>query len=138
MSRRPARAQDIDTLALSLPEVAESTAWGARSFAVRGKNFIIFRTPSPDALDEAGERLTDVVVFLVPTDDDKRALVLDGSTPFFSTDHFTRYRAVLLRLAHIGRLSADELAEVVTDAWAAKAPKRVAKAWFAEHGLTGP
>ncbi len=40
---------------------------------------------------------------MVPTADDKQALLQDASTPFFTTDHFTGYDAVLLRPAASGR-----------------------------------
>jgi hypothetical protein len=35
----------------------------------------------------------------------------------------------------VGELDRDELAEVVYDAWLARAPKRMAAAWLAERGL---
>ena len=43
-----------------------------------GKSFIFFRNPRPDAVDpETGERYRDVIVFWVPSEADKQALVQD-------------------------------------------------------------
>jgi hypothetical protein len=44
---------------------------------------------------------------------------------------------VLLRGSRIGELTADELAEVVYDAWLARAGKRARTKWLAERGLDG-
>ena len=45
----------------------------------------------------------------------------DDADPFFTTPHFNGHRSVLLRASRIGELTADELAEVVYDAWLARA-----------------
>jgi hypothetical protein len=42
---------------------------------------------------------------------------------------------VLLRGSRIGELTADELAEVVYDAWLARAGVRARQKWLAERGL---
>ena len=63
------------------------------------------------------------------------ALVADPSTPFFTTPHFNGHPSVLLRGCRIGELDRDELAEIVYDAWLARAPKRLAQQWLDEHGL---
>jgi len=104
-------------------------------YQVRGKSFIFFRNPRPDAFDpETGERYDDVIVFWVASEPDKDALLLDESTPFFTTPHFSGHPSVLLRGSRIGELSRDELAEVVQDAWLARASKRRAADWLAERG----
>jgi hypothetical protein len=43
---------------------------------------------------------------------------------------FEGYNAVLLRRRQIGEVTRRELAEVVTEAWAARAPKRLVKEHF--------
>src|SRR4051794_28637243 len=54
-------------------------------YQVGGKSFIFFRTPRPDAFDAVtGERYDDVIVFWVPNEGDKLAMVQDDS-PFFTT-----------------------------------------------------
>ena len=39
-----------------------------------------------------------------------------------------------MRIPDLARLDRDELEDIVVEAWLARAPKRVAKAWLAEHG----
>ena len=78
-----------------------------------------------------------MIVFWVESEEDKVALVLDESTPFFTTAHFGGHPSVLVRGSRIGELSLDELREVVQDAWLARAGKRARAAWLAEHPPTG-
>nr|MBA2774675.1 hypothetical protein [Nocardioidaceae bacterium] len=82
---------------------------------------------------ETGERYDDVVVLWVESEADKEALVADESTPFFTTPHFNGHTSVLLRTCRIGQLSRDELAEVVYDAWLARASPTAARKWLADH-----
>ena len=79
---------------------------------------------------ETGERYKDVIVFWVPSEDDKRALVQDEHSPFFTTPHFNGHLSVLLRAARVGELSRQELAEVVQDAWLSRASRRRADEWL--------
>ena len=76
-----------------------------------------------------------MIVFWVGAEEDKIALVQDQSTPFFTTPHFNGHLSVLLRGSRIGELSRDELAEVVQDAWLARASKRRAADWLSYHRL---
>jgi len=132
-SSRKARFSDIEEIAMSLPEVATRTTWGDRpAYAVRGKNFLIFREPRPDAIDaDTGERMDDVLVIMTLDQSAKEALVQDPG-PWFTTPHFNGYNAVLVRRRHLGEVTRRELEEVITDAWAARAPKRVAREYFGD------
>ena len=135
---RPKRAtvQQVHDLALSMPGVTVESAGKNPVYQVSRKSFIFFRNPRPDAYDpETGERYDDVIVFWVAEDTDKQALVEDDGTPFFTTPHFKGHPSVLLRGSRIGELTADELAEVVYDAWLARAGKRAREKWLAERGL---
>jgi hypothetical protein len=134
---RPATGATVAGLrrfAERLPEVESGTSYGAEAYTVRGKAFVVFREPSADALDEHGERLTDVIVLSTADVEAERALVEDPGTPFFTTPHFDGYTAVLVRGAHLHQLSPDELEEVVVEAWLARAPKRLAREWLADEG----
>jgi hypothetical protein len=103
-------------------------------YSVRRKSFVFFRTARPDAFDPTtGDRYLDVIVFWVPSADDKRALIEDPSTPFFTTPHFNGHPSVLLRSSRVGELSLAELVELIEDAWIAQAPKRLAAQWLAER-----
>ena len=137
MTARPrrARAEDIHQLALNMPHV---TIWpGPRDnpiYQVGGKSFVFFRTPRPDAIDpETGERYPDVIVFWVPSESDKQAMVQDETSPFFTTSHFDGHPSVLLRASRVGELTVEELTEVVQDAWLSRASPRRAAAWLSTH-----
>lgn len=103
-------------------------------YQVGGKSFVFFRTPRPDAFDpETGERYGDVIVFWVPSDSDKQALVQDPDVPFFTTAHFDGHPSVLVRGSRIGELTLAELSEVVQDAWLCRASRKRAADWLAAH-----
>lgn len=129
---RPARVEDVHDLARSMPHV---TVWDGTQerpvYQVGGKSFVFFRNPRPDAVDPVtGERYRDVIVLWVPSEAEKQALVLDESTPFFTTPHFDGHPSVLVRESRLGELTYDELAEVVQDAWLARASRRRAETWL--------
>ena len=132
---RRARVEDVHELALGMPHVTEVTGRPENPvYQVGGKSFVFFRTPRPDAVDpRTGERYPDVIVIWVASEADKEALVRDETTPFFTTAHFDGHLSVLVRACRIGELTYDELAEVVQDAWLARASPRRAAAWLASH-----
>jgi hypothetical protein len=100
-------------------------------YYVGGKWFVFFRTPRPDAFDPVtGERYDDVIVFWVSSESEKQALVQDPASPFFTTPHFDGHRSVLVRAGRIGELSAQELAEIVEEAWLARASARRGESWL--------
>ncbi|MGD9531499.1 MmcQ/YjbR family DNA-binding protein [Pseudonocardia sp.] len=135
MSTRAARVEDVHELAAAMPHVTvEHGPSGNAVYQVGGKSFVFFRTPRPDAVDpQSGERYPDVIVFWVPSESDKQALVQDPDTPFFTTPHFNGHPSVLVRAAHLGELTRTELAEVVQDAWLARASRQRGKAWLAQE-----
>ena len=103
-------------------------------YQVGGKSFVFFRNARPDAFDpEIGERYDDVIVFWVPTEGDKLAMVEDDSLPFFTTPHFNGHLSVLLRASRVGEITYNELAEVVQDAWLSRASAARRSAWLREH-----
>jgi len=103
-------------------------------YQVGSKSFVFFRNPRPDATDpETGERYPDVIVFWVPSEADKQALIQDPATPFFTTPHFDGHPSVLIRGSRIGELTHQELAEVITDAWLTQASPTRAAAWIKAH-----
>jgi hypothetical protein len=133
--KKKARVDDVHTLALGMPHVTvERRPSGNPSYQVGGKTFVFFRTARPDAIDpETGERYTDVIVLWVASESDKQALVQDPATPFFTTTHFDGHNSVLVRASRIGELTRQELAEVVQDAWLARASKRRQQDWLDSH-----
>ncbi|MCU1413766.1 MAG: hypothetical protein JWN80_1106 [Microbacteriaceae bacterium] len=132
-----ASANDIARICGALPEVELGVSWGDRpSYKVppgpKGKSFVIYRPPGKTAIDPAsGEPFTDLLVISVPDEDAKIALVQDPDTPFFTVDHFNGYNAVLVQESRLGELDRDRLAEVLVEAWACRAPKKLVAAYFA-------
>jgi hypothetical protein len=133
--RRKARIEDVHELALGMPHVTVVPGSAENPvYQVGGKSFVFFRNPRPDAVDpRTGERYPDVIVFWVASEAEKQALVQDETLPFFTTAHFDGHLSVLLRGSRIGELSREELAEVVQDAWLARASRRRAADWLLSH-----
>jgi hypothetical protein len=137
MAARPRRAQvgDVHDLALRMPHVTVLHGpHGNPIYQVGGKSFIFFRNPRPDAADPGtGERYADVIMFWVPSESDKQALVQDQASPFFTTSHFDGHPSVLVRGSRIGELTVQELTEVIQDAWLSRASSARAAAWLGAH-----
>jgi hypothetical protein len=134
-SSRRATVADLHELAASMPgATVAGGASGNEVYQVSRRSYVYFRTPRPDAVDpETGERYDDVVVLWVGSELDKQALVADESTPYFTTPHFDGHLSVLVRISRLGELSRDELAEMVYDAWLARASPTAGRRWLAEH-----
>lgn len=135
--RGSADVQDVHDLAAGMPHVTVVTGTGGNPiYQVGGKSFVFFRNPRPDAVDpDTGERYADVIVLWVGSEADKQALVQDPDSPFFTTPHFDGHPSVLVRASRLGELTRAELAEVVQDAWLARASARRAARWLEDHGL---
>ena len=139
---RPARPEDVDEICGALPETWFGTSWGdrptwlvahrVRDGVDKGRGFVLHRGPRRDAVDPVtGEEYPDLLVIRTANEADKTALV-EADGPFFTIDHFRGTNAVLVRLSRLGEITRDELAEVLTDAWRACAPKKLVKAFDAE------
>lgn len=134
MARR-ATVEDVHAVARAMPG-ARLAVGGRAVYQVSGRSFVFFRNPRPDAVDPAtGERYDDVIVLWVESEEAKRALVDDESTPYFTTPHFDGHPSVLLRGSRVGELDVDEVAEVVQDAWLSRASRTAARLWLTERGL---
>ena len=132
---RPARVEDVHELALGMPHVRVYAGTQNRPvYQVGGKSFVFFRNPRSDAFDpDTGQRYEDVIVFWVPNEGDKLAMVQDEASPFFTTPHFDGHLSVLVRASRLGEISYDELAEVVQEAWLSRASARRRATWLKEH-----
>ena len=137
-TERRARLEDVHELALGMPHVTMTHGPANNPvYQVGGKSFVYFRNARPDAFDpRTGERYQDVIIFWVPTEDDKEALVQDSASPFFTTPHFDGHLSVLLRASRLGEISREELGEVIQDAWLARASSTRARAWLRSQGLS--
>jgi hypothetical protein len=133
----PATVDDVHATARGMPHV--TVGRGSRDnpvYQVGSKSFVYFRTPRPDAVDpETGERYGDVIIVWVASEHDKRALVDDPDSPYFTTEHFDGHPSVLVRASRLCEVERDEIIELVEDAWLSRASRRRANAWLADHGL---
>lgn len=131
MTRR-ANADDVHEICVSLPEVEFGTSWGDRpTYKIRGRGFVLHRAPHRTAVDPAtGEPYDDLLVIVTPSAVEKQELVEDERLPFFTIDHFNGHNAVLVQQSRLGEMDRDELAEIITDAWAARAPRTLAKKYL--------
>jgi hypothetical protein len=105
---------DVIALAMGLPEVELGTAYGTPALRVRGK-FL-------GRLREDGETLA------IRCDIDERPLLVEKHAELFVTPHYEDYPMVLVALP---RADPDLVRELVEDAWAERAPKRVLHDWLA-------
>jgi hypothetical protein len=99
-----------------LPGLELASSWGRPALKVNGKGF-------------AGlSRVPGALWVLCPLDL-KELLMAAEPDVFFETDHYRGWPAVLVRVE-----AADDetLAARLESAWAAKAPKKLVKAWQAE------
>jgi hypothetical protein len=125
--------QDLDELALGMPEATKEVEDGRPRYLVHGKFFCFHRRPRKDAVDpETGELLDDVLVFRVADLGVKEMLLSDARGVYFTTPHWDGYLAVLVRIPDLERLERDELRDLVEEAWLTRAQKRLAKEWLAK------
>jgi hypothetical protein len=104
--RRPLTFADVRDIALSMPEVSETTSWGMPTFKAGKTTFAVEPHPRPDVVPNS---------LGVPMSFAERTRLL-ASRPglYYLTDHWRKYPGVLLRLSSIGR---DELREILSAAW---------------------
>jgi hypothetical protein len=131
-----ATLEDVRRLALALPETGERNARGMAMWRVRDKLFVWERPLRASDLAALGDGAPagPVLGARVEHLGAKEALLADDPAVYFTIPHFDGYPAVLARLEQIDR---DELAELIVDAWLARAPKRLARAYLAEHQPSG-
>jgi hypothetical protein len=112
-------ADDVRRIALSLPG-AEQDGEKIR-FMVDGKAFAWTWKKRVEAKRARVEQL-DVFAVRVANEEEKQVLIASDPEKFFTEPHYNGYPAVLVRLDAI---DGDELAELITDAWRIRAPRRL-------------
>jgi hypothetical protein len=120
---------DVSRVCTELPEARElAPPGGTRSWRVRDKAFAWERPLRKKDLAELGEAAPSgpVLAAHVPDEGAKTALIAEEPRRYFTTSHFDGYAAVLCRL---DELDSRSLTELVTEAWACRAPRRL----VAEH-----
>ena len=111
--RRPPTADDLRAVALALPEATEQLTWEVHpTFRVRGKIFVIVGEDGTTASIKASK-------------EEQQALIEAQPLAYAVAPHVGRYGWVLVTLHHC---DAEELTELVTEAWRLTAPKRLVAA----------
>ncbi|MBS1844710.1 MAG: MmcQ/YjbR family DNA-binding protein [Actinobacteria bacterium] len=122
--------EDVEEIALALPEVAEEPTYGNRGWKVRKKLFVWERPLRTTEIEQLGDAAppadTAILGVCVPDEEAKQALL--GSEPeiYFTTPHFDGHLSVLVLLDRIPR---KDLEEAIVEAWLSRAPERVAASW---------
>jgi hypothetical protein len=117
---------DVARIALALPETSERLSRELRQWRVKDK-LIVWERPLRRAdLEALGDSAPDGPILGARVEHlvAKEALLADDPAVYFTTPHFDGYPAVLVRLERIGE---EELTELITEAWLAQAPKRLAR-----------
>jgi hypothetical protein len=116
---------DVRRLALALPGSSEETSHNNAAWIVNKKSFVWERPLRKSDLAALGDAAPDGPILGVYTGDLdlKEAMIASDSGVFFTTPHFDSYPAVLVQLKKIG---VKKLRDIITEAWLARAPKRVA------------
>ncbi len=101
---------DVRELALALPETTEKPSYGTPGFRVKDRLFARMHD------------LPDTLVVWVADMAEKEALLATAPDTYFETPHYDGYPMVLV---HLATIELEELGEVITESWRARAPRRL-------------
>src|SRR2546423_5484406 len=120
---------DVRRIALALPETIERASRGMCQWRVKDKLFVWERPlrRSDLAALRAQAPRGPILGARVEHLGAKEALLANDEGVFFTTPHFDGYPAVLVRL---DRIAAEDLDEVIVEAWLARAPKRLVDSYL--------
>jgi len=122
---------DVRRIALALPETSERVSREHRQWRVREKLFVWERPLRQKEIQALGDDAPEGPILGARVEHIGAKAALRAADPsiFFTTPHFDGYPAILVRLERAG---IEDLREVITEAWLARAPKRLAKAYMDE------
>jgi hypothetical protein len=120
-----ASLEDVRRIAMSLAGSEERVSRERLQWRVGGKLFVWERPLRPKEVAELGEGTPDGAILGARVEHlgAKEAMLADEPEIFFTTSHFEGHPSVLVRLEAI---ALPELEEVVTEAWFARAPAKLA------------
>jgi hypothetical protein len=129
LCRAMASWEDVERLALALPEASERLSRERRQWRIKDRLFVWERPLREKEVAELGAAAPDGPILGARVEHlvAKQALLEDDPSVYFTTSHFANTAAVLVRLESI---ALAELEEVVTEAWLVRAPKRLAEAFL--------
>jgi hypothetical protein len=106
---------------------------GQMSWRVRDKLFVWERPLRQSDLKQLGDQAPtgEILGARVEHEGAKLALIESDPAVYFTIPHFDGYAAILVLLE---RIDAQELEELITEAWLLRAPKRLAAAFLAARG----
>ena len=124
---------DVRRIALAMPEAHEHVSRDLRQWRVKDKLFVWERPLRSSDLAALGDAAPDGPILGARVEHlvAKDALVADDSGVYFTTPHFDGYPAILVKLDEI---SVPDLEEITVEAWLARAPKRLADAYYVRFG----
>ena len=120
---------DVRRLALAMPGAEERESRDMTQWRVADKLFVWERPLRRSDLDALGDAAPDGPVLGARVEHlvAKEALLASDPEVFFTTPHFDEYPAVLVQL---DRISVEDLEEVVVEAWLARAPPKLVRAYL--------
>jgi hypothetical protein len=121
--------EDVRRIALGLPQTSEQTSRDHAFWRVRDKGFVWERPLHKTDLAALGDAAPTGPILGARVEHlgAKEALLADDAGVYFTIPHFDGYPAVLVLLE---RISIDDLTELITEAWLARAPKRLVEAYL--------
>jgi hypothetical protein len=119
--------EDVRRIALALPETSEAEDHFAFSVRNKGKQKG-FVWAWNERVEPKKPKVPSATVVAVRVADlfEKEALLASGEGKFFTEPHYNGFPAILVRLPLI---DADELQELIVDAWRCQAPRSLVSAW---------
>ena len=126
---------DAIAIATSLPEVAEGTKWGNRTWSVDGNGFMWERPMSKaDIKRHQPAPPPEGPIIAIATEDlhEREAILALGRPGFFTIPHFDGYPAYL-----IGLVAAEpgHISEAIIDAWLTAAPQVLTTVYLEQHPI---
>jgi hypothetical protein len=120
---------DVRREIAALPETSEGSD---RGWSVHTKPLAWDRPLRAKDREALGSSAPDgpILCARVPHQEIKDELIARLPDVYFTTPHFRGYPAILVRLDAI---DVAELRDLLTEAWLAQAPKRLAAQWLTEH-----